>query len=207
MRRNGFRRLLVVVIHAELFLLIHGIGHLAAHDHALVEHEIPQRLAQIGVFADPLGHDVARAFQSFVHTGDAALFIHKLRGKGAERHRGVLLCPQVLRQGLQALFPGNGRLGAPLGFERQVQVLEFVFVESCLDARLQFIGKLALLRDGGEDGFAPVCEIAEIRQLLLDGADLHLVEIAGRLLAIARDEGDRAAVVQQFDNGADSANR
>ena len=51
------------------------------------------------------------------------------------------------------------------------------------------------------DGFAAVFELAEIGQLLLDAANLHFVEIAGGLFAIARDEGHRAAFVEKFDGG------
>ena len=40
-------------------------------------------------------------------------------------------------------------------------------------------------------------EFAEVGELLLDGANLHLVEIAGGLLAITCDEGHGAAVIEQ----------
>ena len=44
-------------------------------------------------------------------------------------------------------------------------------------------------------------EFAEVGELLFDGADLDFVEIAGGFLAIARDEGDGAAFVEQLDDG------
>jgi hypothetical protein len=47
---------------------------------------------------------------------------------------------------------------------------------------------------------APVFQFAEVLQLLLDVADLHLVQIAGGLLAVARNEGHGGAPVEQFDD-------
>ena len=65
---------------------------------------------------------------------------------------------------------------------------------------LQLVGELALLEDGGEDRLAAADEIAEVGELLFDVADLDLVESSGGLLAIARDEGDGAAFVEQLDD-------
>ena len=48
-------------------------------------------------------------------------------------------------------------------------------------------------------------QIAEVGQLFFDVADLHFVEIAGGLLAIARDERHGSAVVEQFDDGDQAA--
>ena len=43
---------------------------------------------------------------------------------------------------------------------------------------------------------APLLELDQVGAALLDGADLHLVEPAGGLLAVARDERDRGALVR-----------
>ena len=51
-----------------------------------------------------------------------------------------------------------------------------------------------------EDRFPPLFEFAEILQLLLDVADLDFVQVAGDLLAVARDEGHRGALVEQADH-------
>ncbi len=42
---------------------------------------------------------------------------------------------------------------------------------------------------------------AEIEELLFDGADLDLVEVAGGLLAVTGDEGNGRAFVEEFDRG------
>ncbi len=93
MRGNGFHRLAIVVIHLELFLLIGGVECFAAGDGAFVEHELPQLLAQSGVFADGFGHDVARALQRFVDGGDCFLFANECGCECGERQRGRLLGP------------------------------------------------------------------------------------------------------------------
>ena len=80
-RRDGLRRLPVLVVHLELLLVVHRVCDLATDHHALVEYKLSQGLAQIGLFADPLGHDMARAFQRFLGSGHAEFGIHKGCGK------------------------------------------------------------------------------------------------------------------------------
>ena len=112
-----------------------------------------------------------------------------------------LLIPEIIRERLQALFPRDHGLGAALGLVGKVQIFELTLVERLVDARLQLVGQLALFLNGGEDGLFAGNQLAEIEELFFDGADLDFVEIAGRLLAIAGDEGDGGALVQKFDCG------
>ncbi|OGA32488.1 MAG: hypothetical protein A3G80_08590 [Betaproteobacteria bacterium RIFCSPLOWO2_12_FULL_62_13b] len=72
-----------------------------------------------------------------------------------------------------------------------------------LERQAQRLGELALLRDRGEDGRAPVFELANIAKPLLQRAQLRVVEVAGRLLALARDEGHGGSLAQQGDRGGD----
>ena len=73
--------------------------------------------------------------------------------------------------------------------------------ERLIDTRLQLVGQLALLLDGGEDGLFARDQLAKVEQLLFDGADLDLVQVAGRLFAVAGDEGDGGAFVEKLDGG------
>ncbi len=130
MRGNGLHRLAIVVVHLELFLLIDGIGGLAAGDDALVEEKLAERLAQVGIFADRFGDDVARAFERFVEVGDAFFFADEGGGEVSERQRGGLLRPKILGQRLQSLFARDGGLGAALGLVGQVEIFELAFVET-----------------------------------------------------------------------------
>ena len=55
--------------------------------------------------------------------------------------------------------------------------------------------------NGGENGLLAGNQLAEVEQLLFDGADLDLVQVAGRLLAVASDERDRGAFVEELHGG------
>src|SRR6266481_228949 len=66
-RRNGLHRFAVVVVHFELLLLVDCIEGLFTDNNALVEHEMPQTLAEICVFADGLGDDMAGTFEGILY--------------------------------------------------------------------------------------------------------------------------------------------
>ena len=61
--------------------------------------------------------------------------------------------------------------------------------------------QLALLADRAEDRLAPGLELAQIGEPVCKGAQLGVVEPAGRLLAVARDERNRGAFVEQRRGG------
>jgi len=84
-------------------------------DDAFVKHDAAQGFAEVGIFADPLGNDVARAFQGFVDGCDAKFDIDEGGGEGFERLVSGLLLPEVERQRLESFFAGDGGLGAALG--------------------------------------------------------------------------------------------
>ena len=103
---------------------------------------------------------------------------------------------------LEAAFAGDHRAGAALGAVGQVEILEGRTGGAGEDLGLEFVGEFALLDDGGEDGFATGLQFAMVGQALLDGANLHLIEVAVDLLAVARDEGDGTPFAQQFSHGS-----
>src|SRR5690606_20005815 len=65
------------------------------------------------------------------------------------------------------------------------------------------VGELALLLDAREDRLAAVLELAQVREARLERAQLRIVEAAGDLLPIARDERYGGTVVEQRDGGLD----
>ncbi len=172
----------------------------AACHQPLGHHHAAHLLAEGGIFADPLGDNVARALHRFVRGRHALFRAHEGSRKIGQGCRASLV-PEVLRQRFQALVAGDGRLGAPLRLVGQVQVFQFGLFERRLDARLQFRGQLALFGDGVEHGFPALFELAEILQLFLNVADLDFVQVAGGLFAVTRDERHRGACVEQFDDG------
>ncbi len=89
----------------------------------MLPEERAESVAGVGVVADPLGDDVARAFEGGVGIGDFFFCVDVaecLFGGVA----GVLVFEEVLGQWFEAFFAGDGGLGAALGAEGQVDVFE-----------------------------------------------------------------------------------
>ena len=74
------------------------------------------------------------------------------------------------------------------------------------DRREEFGRHLALLGDRLDDGRAAVFQLAQIAQPVFQQAQLRVVQAARRLLAVARDEGHRRALVEQG-NGSGNLRR
>ena len=191
MRRYLRRRLAVTGVHFELAFRIHHAFDGAALHPALGHHHGAHRLAKLGVLADHFGDDVPRAFERLFRR-------HAEPRRHLRQWSRIVLLPQKKRQRLQPLVARHRRLGAPLRLVRQIEVFQFGLFQRRLDLRLQFRGEFALFPDRREYRLAPVFQFAEILQLLLDLADLHLVQIARGLLAIARNERHGGSPVEQF---------
>ena len=93
--------------------------------------------------------------------------------------------------------------GLALGLVGPVEVLQRLQRGRGVQLGRQLVGQLALRVDLGLDGLAALGQLAQVLQPRLDLADLHLVQPAGDLLAVAGDEGDRVAVVEELDRGGD----
>ena len=70
-------------------------------------------------------------------------------------------------------------------------------------AREQGLGEHVLFRQRVDDGRAAPGDLGQDVQLVADGGDRHLVEGAGRLLAVAGDKGNGGAGGEQVDGGLD----
>src|SRR5690606_9877212 len=98
---------------------------------------------------------------------------------------------------------GDLGLGAPLGLERQIDVLPARLGLRAPDPCLELLGELALLPHRVEDRRPAFLQLPQIAQPLLDRAQLRIVEHLGRFLAVASDEGHRRAAVEQLHGGLD----
>ena len=157
-------------------------------------------LAVVGVFGDHFGDDMAGTFEGFGGIAEG----------GGEVGEGLAvgdLFQHIDGEGFEAFLAGNAGFGFALGLIGKVEIFEFGLVEGLLDFGLKFGGELALFLDGAEDGGSAVFEFAEVLELLLDGEDLDLVEVAGGFLAVAGDEGDGAAFVEEGDGGDQALER
>ena len=102
-------------------------------------------------------------------------------------------------QPLQPRLARDHRLGAALGLEGQVDVFKFGLGHGFCNRQGKRIGQLALFRDRPKDRATPRLKLAQITQPFLQFAQLGVVKAAGHLFAVARDEGDGRAAIQQVD--------
>ena len=160
---------------------------------------LPDALAQVAdevcVLGEALDEDRAGAVESGGGVGDLTVGVDETRCSGGGVGAGV--AEQQLGEGLESCLAGDLRLGAALRLEREVDVLEARLGLRGEDLRAQGLVELALLLDGGEHGSAPLLELAEVAETLLERAQLGVVEAARHLLAVARHEGDGRAAVEQ----------
>lgn len=163
-------------------------------DHGLAAVGRTHGVARLLVFAHSLGDDVLGASQRCLHVGHVALDEALCRLSGV----GLALQQEDRGQRFQSLLPRHLRPGAPPRLEGQVDVLQLRGVPAVADAPLQFGRELFLLGDGLEDRRLALLQLLELRVEFADACDLHLVEVARPLLAVACDEGDGAALVEQF---------
>ena len=162
-------------------------------------HVIAQAAQKARVFGQAFGQDVARAFQRSFGVGEDF-------GEVALRQRRGVRAPvgkDGIQQGLQARLARDHRLGAALGLVGQVDVFQFGLGGGPGDRLGQGVGQFALVGDRRQDRRAPRLKLAQVGQAFLQLAQLSVVETAGRLFAVAGDEGDGRAAVQKFHRRAD----
>ncbi|MDQ1133801.1 hypothetical protein QE386_002396 [Pseudoxanthomonas winnipegensis] len=185
----------VAVLGAGVFLAFHHAG----ADHAVVLQPGAQFAQQRGVLAPALHQDGARAFQRGLGVGHALVGIDEAGGEVLRHARGV--GQQAVGQRLQAGLARDLRAGTALGLVGQVEVFQARLAVGGKQFVAQFVGQLALLVDAGQDRGAAVFQLAQVDQARFQRAQLGVVQAAGDFLAVARDERDRGAFVQQGDGG------
>jgi hypothetical protein len=178
-----------------------GVGgalDLAGRELATPLDEVAGLAAYLGVFVHDFGHDVAGTGQGGVGVGhlgadELARFAHRIAGAG--------LGQDAQGQGLEAALAGHGGAGAALGLVGQVEVFQVGQGGAGFDLGLERRGQLALSLDGGEHGGAAGFELLKSLIFFLNLADLHLIEAARALFAVAGDEGHGGPLGEQ---GGDS---
>ena len=159
--------------------------------------ESPDLLPGLAVLAHLFGDDVLGSLQRLLDRGHAVA--HKpLRGGPR-----VLLALQhdECGQGLQTFLAGHLGAGPAAGLVGQIEVLQLRGVPTLLYALAQGFGEFSLFADGSQDGFLALLQFAELVVQVADGRNLHFVESARTLLAVAGDEGNGAALGQKVERG------
>ena len=201
--RERRRLLLEVVVHLEFggLLRLRRVRR-DAHEAVLRELLADER-ADLGALGEDLGHDVTCAGERRLGVGDLLRRVHEL----------ACLCRDVTvrrlgedaqRQGLEPALPRDHGARAALRLEGGVEILEGGLHPSALDLGAQLGGELPLALDLGQDRRLAIEELAVVGALLLDVADLHLVEAARLLLPVAGDERDAGAFREQLGDRADA---
>jgi len=164
-------------------------------------HRLAQCALQVGVLVKALGQDGARALERGRDVGDALLGIDERRSSS---QRIVLrLCQQHLGKRLEPRLLGDLRLGAPLRLVGRIDVFQTPLGVGGEDRGFERRIELALLANRIENGLPSLLELAQIGQPLLERAKLRIIERAGQFLAIACDERNRGAAIEQTYRGLD----
>ncbi|MGY2938817.1 hypothetical protein ACVWZ6_008419 [Bradyrhizobium sp. GM6.1] len=171
-----------------------AVAHLGGHAR-ISPHLLAKRADQVGVFVEALDQDGAGAIECRSGIGNALLGIDE----GFSDHLRIVvgLGHELKGERLEPGFLGDLGLGAALRLKRQIDVFEARLAVGSENGGLQRGIELALLADRFEDGLAAVLELAQVTQALLQRAQLCVVERTGRFLAVAGDEGNRGAAVEQ----------
>ena len=163
-------------------------------------HEMAAQAAeQVGLLGELLDQDVPRTLERGFGVRHLVAEVSGRRGLGVAAAIRQQACGKRLEPALARDLP----LGAPLGLEGQVEILELGLGRGAGDLRRQLFGELALGLDRLADGLATGAELAQIAEALLQLAELTVVQAARGFLAVARDERHRRALVQERDRGPD----
>ena len=177
----------------------------AGHHPALGPQPFPQRGGQVGVLRDALHQDGAGTGERRGGVPDRVFGVEVLGRFAFRVQLGAL--EQGVGERLQPGFAGDLRLGAPLGFEREVDVLQPGFGVGADDGGLQFRGQRTLGGDRFEDGPTAVLELAQVAQPLLELAELGVIQRPGGFLAVPGDERHGGPGVEQVHGGLDLPGR
>ena len=163
--------------------------------------------AQVGhvlrVLGHGLGHDVLGARKGLLGGVEASLGVDVPLGGGQRSSLGADLHDHHVGKRLQACLAGLLRAGLALLAVGLVEVLHALQLRGGVYLCLELGSELALDLDEEKDVALALLEVAQVAQAFLEGAQGDVVHAVGGLLAVARDEGDGVALVDEADGRAD----
>lgn len=169
----------------------------AGDEPAARPHALAQVADQVGVLGEALDQDRPRAVERGLRVGHALVGVDVARRGLARVVRGVR--EQQVGQRLQPGLDRDLGLGPALGLEGQVDVLEPGLGVGGHDAGFQRVVELVLGADRLQHRGAPLLQLPQVAQPVFQGAQLGVVEGAGRLLAVAGDERHGRPAVEEVD--------
>ena len=163
--------------------------------------------AQVGdafrVFRDGFGNDVARARERCLGRVEAGFFRYICCGRVEGRAFRGRLHNDHVRERLEPRFARFLRARQALFAERLVEVFNALQLLSFADLSLELGRELALGVNERDDVFFSLLKVAQIRQPLVERAQRDVVHAAGGFFAVARDEGNGIALVDELDGRFD----
>ena len=184
------------VVHAVDRVLVLG-G--AARDDALRHRGEAQPAAHGRVVRDDLGDDVLRAGERVLRRFNALFGVDEILGHVDRVGGAFLLREDFLRERLESACLGNAGARLALRAVGAVDVVDFGERRGLVECGGDFIGQAAGVFDQPAHFLAAAVQPAQVLEPLENGADRLVVEGAVLLLAVARDERDRVARVDQLD--------
>src|SRR5690606_29902231 len=91
------------------------------------------------------------------------------------------------------------RTGPPLRLIGKIEIFNLRLGRRREDALLKLVRQLALLADRVQNRLTPLVELTQIGQSLRQIAELRIIEPAGDLLAVSRNEWNRGALIKKTD--------
>ena len=169
-------------------------------DHLAVFHEqVAQLFAHVGVVGDDFGDDVFGACDGIFGGRNALFFIDIFGGFGVHVER-LILREDGLRQGLQAALDGDARARLLFLFIRAVDIFRLGQRRRGGERGGDLVRHFALLGDGLGDLFFALFQAAQIGEAVVELAQHLVVAAARHLFAVARDERNGVALVDEVDD-------
>ena len=156
-----------------------------------------------GILGHRLGHDVGRTRERLLGRVEAGVLVDVGCG-GIERAAlGGGLHDDHIGERLQTCLAGLLRTGHALFAVGLVEVLDALELRGLANLLLELGRELALGVDEQDDIVFALLKIAQVGQALVERAQGDVVHAARGLLAVARDEGDGVALVDELDGRFD----
>ncbi len=161
----------------------------------------PRQRSKVTPFAEDLRQDVLHAGQDVGGCGEFFLGIDQLSTTSIQVCRSRIGVQDFQRQRLQASLARHGSQGLLLGTIGQIEIFEDLERSGCVDSLFQIGGENTLGLDRTQNAFATIMQLPFLLDRLLDLPNPFFVQATGLVPAIACNEGNRVAFVEQFHRG------
>ena len=197
MRRHLADRLGVIEVVAKFGMSLLGGLRRQRGDSPRLLGDVATALTQVGVIRNPFGKNVGRSGECRRCVEDFQVWLDERNGRLIQTGLRQRLIPNRLGQWFETTLLRNRRARTSLRTERQVEIIEPLHRVGAFDLGSQFGSQLSLTVDHPENVRRPLGQLPQQLDSLFDRANLFFVQVARALFAIARDERNGVALVEQ----------